>query len=131
MCLKKIGRFRYARSQFKRSQQQIRTGKGAIYTYREMYAGIWLMLTGETIFPWPGLRERIESEGIYRSAVVAEMNMDRTKITEEILARMRSEFDELNVVLDDAVARSTLPGDYDGYEVCNNLLLHWRSAGWR
>jgi predicted nucleotidyltransferase len=121
----------YARSQFKRSQQQIRTGKGAIYTYREMYAGIWLMRTGETIFPWPELRERIEGEGLYRSTVVAEMNMDRTKIDEGILDRMRGEFDELNVVLDAAVEASPLPAEYDGYETCNNLLLHWRSAGWR
>ena len=120
----------YALSQFKRAQQQIRTGKGAVYTYREMYAGIWLLRTGELVFPWAELRAKVEGEGIYRSRLLDEFNMDRELITEDVLLGMRREFNDLTALLDDAVAKSPLPQTYDGYDVCNGMLLRWRSKGW-
>jgi len=120
----------YAQSQFKRAQQQIRTGKGAIYTYREMYAGIWLLRTGELVFPWAELRAKVEGEDIYHSVLLDEFNMDRDLITDHVLLAMRSEFADLTKILDESVVLSPLPEGYDGYEACNNLLLKWRSAGW-
>ena len=122
----------YAHNQFKRAQSQIKTGKGAIYTYREMYAGIWLLLHGEIVFPWEDLRRKIEDvERIYKSGLIAEFNMDRERITDGILARMRREFEDLNELLDEALERSPLPADYDGWEKANNWLLRLRSEGWR
>lgn len=120
----------YAHGQFKRAQQQIRTGKGAIYTYREMYAGIWLMQTGELVFPWNDLRAKVEGAGLYRSTLINKFNMDREHITEDMLLRMRTEFHDLTDVLDKAHADSPLPENYDGYEVCNTLLLAERSRNW-
>jgi predicted nucleotidyltransferase len=129
---KKLGTYYrgYAHSQFKRAQQQIRTGKGAIYTYREMYAGIWLMVSGEVIFPWEVLRQEVEGNGLYRSRLLDEFNMDRERITEDVLARMRSEFSELTEILDRETERSYLARDYDAFDVLNRMLLGWRSRGW-
>lgn len=120
----------YAYGQFKRAQSQIRTGKGAIYTYREMYAGIWLMRTGELVFPWAELREKVEGSGVFVSKLIPEFDMDRDRLTDELLQAMRWEFEHLNVVLDEAVDASTLPETYDAYDALNNLLLLWRSQGW-
>jgi predicted nucleotidyltransferase len=120
----------YAHSQFKRAQQQIRTGKGVLYTYREMYAGIWLMRTGELVFPWAELRAKVEGEGLYESTVIDAVTMDRTQVEDEIVTTARIEFDTLTAVFDDAVEKSTLPQTYDGFDIANRYLLQQRSAGW-
>jgi predicted nucleotidyltransferase len=117
----------YAYSQLKRASQQIRTGKGAIYTYREMYAGLWLMLRGELVFPWAELRDKIESSGLYRSKLLGEFDMDRERVTPEIIAAMRVEFNELTALLDDAVSDSPLPVTYDAYEDLNEFLILQRA----
>lgn len=121
----------YAHSQFKRAQQQIRTGKGMLYTYREMYAGLWLMRTGELVFPWAELREKVEGEGLFTSAILDNVTMDRTHVSDETVMAARQEFDSLTAVFDEAVARSRLPDTYDGYDVCERYLLQQRSKGWR
>lgn len=121
----------YAYGQFKRAQQQIRTGKGATYTYREMYAGIWLLRTGELVFPWAELRAKVEDAGIFRSALIDKFNMDREHLTDDMLRDMRAEYAELQHCLDAARDASPLPATFDGYERCNALLLRLRSKGWR
>lgn len=120
----------YAMNQFKRAQAQIRTGKGALYTYREMYAGLWLLSHGEIVFPWHELKTNIENAGIHRSALLDEFTMDRTHITSKQLSRMEIEFDTLNRLLDAALIESSLPETYDGTEKLNTMLLQMRSIGW-
>jgi predicted nucleotidyltransferase len=119
----------YGRTQFD-DAQRTGNGKAAIYAYREMYAGIWLLLTGEIIFPWAELREKVEAGGVFRSSVLDDFDMDHERLTDEILQAMRPEFESMNQELAKAVERSALPPDYDGYEVCNRLLLSWRSQRW-
>lgn len=120
----------YAQSQFKRAQHQIRTGKGILYTYREMYAGLWLMKTGELVFPWAELREKVEGEGIYRSALLEDITMDRTHVADEVVMAARTEFDSLTAIFDEAVETSKLPRTYDGGQIANDMLLRERSRGW-
>lgn len=121
----------YAYSQFKRAQHQIRTGKGILYTYREMYAGIWLMRTGRIVFPWDELRGLIEGEGIYKSELLDGIVMDRAHVPDEAVMAARREFDELTAIFDAEVAASDLPKRYPaGYDVCNAYLLRLRSKGW-
>lgn len=120
----------YAHSQFKRAQQQIRTGKGILYTYREMYAGLWLMRTGELVFPWAELRAKVEGEGLYRSELLDGVTMDRTLVSDDVVMAARTEFESLTEVFDKAVEASTLPRTYDGFPIANRYLLHQRSAGW-
>ena len=119
----------FALNQFKRSNQQMKTGKGMLYTYREMYAGIIALREGRVIFPWQELRDRVEP-ALFRSEVLDDIVMDRTHAPAEMLGEMDREFKELNRLLDQAHAESSLPPDFDGYEVCNNALLLWRSRGW-
>lgn len=121
----------FAANQFKRAKSQINTGKGILYTYREMYAGLWLMRTGSLVFPWDELRRKVEDEaGLYRSEVLPGILMDRRVVSSSTLDAMAREFEALTEMLDKSVADSPLPEDYDGYDVCNRLLLGWRSSGW-
>jgi predicted nucleotidyltransferase len=120
----------FAMNQFKRSSTQMRTGKGAVYTYREMYAGIMLMRTGRIIYPWMELRAEMEN-GVFTSKVLDRLSMDRDHMSEYELGEIAREFDTLNDILDKERDRSPLPESYDGYKALNTLLLQWRSSEWR
>lgn len=120
----------YAHGQFKRAVQQIKTGKGMMYTYREMYLGLWVLRHGEMIFDWTQLTDAIREDFGWESPVLNGVSMDRIQVDSGLVDRMQREFIELTRMLDAEADKSTLPETYDGSEMLSRKLLKWRSEGW-
>lgn len=120
----------YAHGQFKRAVQQIKTGKGITYTYREMYLGLWVMRHGYMIFNWSELIRRVEADFNWQSEVLHKVDMNRVHVDSGLVDRMQEEFVQLTAMLDAEVKTSPLPKDYDGYAKLNTALLKWRGEGW-
>lgn len=121
----------FAHNQFRRSGRQARTYKNVLYTYREMFMGLNLFQTSSLEFSWPVLQEQVQLTLGWESKVLPAVQPNRALIPAVLEQRWQEEFDYLDEQLEKAVEASDLPDTYDGYEKLNNLLLGWRSKGWR
>lgn len=120
----------YAQAQFNRACKQVRTGKGLIATYRELFQGIHVLVEGRHEFNLLHLASEVQSLLGWESEVLPYCRRDRAVLDDSLIRKAISEYDFLNSELDKAHEGSTLPESYDGRAKFNNLLLAWRSAGW-
>lgn len=119
----------YATSQRRRAAQN-RGGKALVYTYREIFAGIWLMREGYIEYNFRSLWQHVEESGVYHSTLLPRI-FNRPKVElvgQEEMQHFEREWDELQVVFDASVRGSPLPESYDGYNELNDLLLHVRGV---
>jgi len=116
----------YAQSQRKRAMSQ-RGGKALIYTYREMFSGIYVMHYGITEHDFMKLWEEAIKNGWYKGNLLNKYfpnpNQD---VTDEGWHEFYSEWDELCNVLDKEVEESPLPETFDGFELCTGILQQLR-----
>jgi len=118
----------YAEGQRKRAMSQ-RGGKALLYTYSEMFSGLWAMYYGTMEHDFVKLWDEAYRKGWYDGSLLVDywMNRHRQKeITVEGWHRFYSEWEQLCDVLDRLADESYLPESYDGYELCNKLLLKLR-----
>ena len=118
----------YADSQRKRALSQ-RGGKALIYTYREMFAGLYLMRYGKMIFDFKILWKEAEHNSWYTEGLLykyfGQENIN-IPISDSDWDKFYSEWEELTGKLEKESQTSPLPENNDGYEFCNNLLLTLR-----
>jgi predicted nucleotidyltransferase len=118
----------YYHSQRTRAMRN-RGGKALIYTFREIYQGIYLMRHRKLIYDFHQLRNEFQQE--FQPSKLLDEFMDRktwiTPITENILMKFEREWDVLISIFEREYRTSTLSEDYDGYSMLNDLLLDIRS----
>lgn len=119
----------YAEGQRKRAMSQ-RGGKALLYTYSEMFSGLWAMYYGTMEHKFIKLWDKAYLKGWYKGSLLVDYWMKRNhlkvEITDEGWHKFYSEWEQLCDVLDRLADESHLPESYDGYELCNELLLKLR-----
>lgn len=120
----------FAHNQLKRGARAA-TGKSILYSYRELYAGIVLLVQHRIVFPWVELRDEAERILGWSSPMTQRLRLSREPVDNTVFRTAYDEFKYLVARLEDILAESTLPESYDGTEKLDNLLLRWRSAGWK
>jgi len=119
----------YAEGQRKRAMSQ-RGGKALLYTYSEMFSGLWAMYYGIMEHNFIKLWDMAYLKGWYKGKLLVDYWMNRQKeITDEGWHKFYSEWEQLCDVLNRLADESHLPESYDGYEHCNELLLKLRRQG--
>lgn len=112
----------YADSQRKRAMSQ-RGGKALIYTYREMFSGIYTMHYGRMEHDFHKLWDEAIKNGWYEGDLLDKYFPEPTQeVTDEGWHRFYSEWADLCKVLDVEAEKSSLPDTYDGVEDCTELL---------
>ena len=117
----------YATSQRKRAAQN-RGGKALIYTLREGLAGVWLFREHHIEYDFRTLWKNVEEAGIFKSPFFRRV-FERPKwhlIGDEEMYQFDREWEEIQLILKEEAAKSSLPDDYDGYDELNELLLSVR-----
>lgn len=117
----------YATGQRKRAFRN-RGGKALIYTYREIFAGIWLMHSGEIIFNFPDLIELVWRQwGPFYTLRWAMQNRF-TPAGTKIMEAFEEEWNELVHIFKGERDGSSLPEYPPGElkELCNALMLAYR-----
>jgi predicted nucleotidyltransferase len=120
----------YATSQRKRAMRN-RGGKALIYTYREIFAGIWLMREGEIVFDFHELRNLIDKQVGFASAVLAWALENRdTPTPDDVMALFEAEWNVLEGIFKDTRDTSDLPERKpdDFRERCEELLIAQRTG---
>lgn len=116
----------YAESQRKRAMSQ-RGGKALIYTYREMFSGIYTMHYGVMEHDFMKLREEAIENGWYKGSLLNKYFPNyKQEVTDEGWHRFYSEWEELCDVLDEEADKSPLPAGFDGTQLCTKILLQLR-----
>lgn len=117
----------YYHSQRNRAMRN-RGGKALIYTYREIYQGIYLMRHRELIYDFRKLKMEFEQE--YQPSGLLDEFLDRktwnTPLSEEQISKFEKEWDMLLAIFEREYRSSALPNDYDGYSELNTILLNMR-----
>jgi len=118
----------YYFSQRKRAARN-RGSKALVYTYREIYQGIYLMRHGKLIYDFRELKNYFEKE--YQPSKLLDKFLDRKKswnipVSEEMLRKFEKEWDVLLAIFDREYRTSSLPETFDGYTELNDLLLDLR-----
>ncbi len=121
----------YADSQRKRALSQ-RGGKALIYTYREMFEGLYLMKYGAMCFDFTELWKQAEQNGwytkglLYKYYPLCRNSQEPQSVTPQEWEQFYSEWAELVEKMDLVSQSSPLPEDYDGYDLCNKILQEER-----
>lgn len=116
----------YADSQRKRALSQ-RGGKALIYTYKEMFSGLYLMKYGKMNFNFLDLWRDAERNSWYIEGLLYKYYANPTlPISDVGWSRFYREWEELSGKLDTEAANSPLPDAFDGYELCNWYLKKLR-----
>lgn len=121
----------YYHSQRKRAMRN-RGGKALVYTFREIYQGIWLMKHGEIIHDFKILKAKVEDE-FGKSPLLGEYENRDTwykPLTPEQIRAFESEWESWLQIFERARSESSLPNDYDGYHNLNEELLDLRRQEW-
>jgi len=118
----------YAESQRKRAMSE-RGGKALVYTYREMFSGLYTMYFGSVCHNFLDLWHTAEKKGWYKGSLLGRYYpVTNQEVTDKGWHQFYSEWYTLCEVLDKVVSESFLPDTYDGLEYCNKILLRLRMA---
>jgi hypothetical protein len=116
----------YAESQRKRAMSQ-RGGKALIYTYREMFSGLYAMHYGVMEYDFMNLWNEAKRQDWYSSGLLDKYFPYPTQeVTDENWHQFYSEWDDLCIKLDAEAEKSPLPEDFDGVGLCNQILQRLR-----
>ena len=116
----------YAESQRKRAMSQ-RGGKALIYTYREMFTGLYTMRYGVIEHNFMKLWNVALRNNWYVGSLLSKYFQNPTlEITDEGWTKFYSEWDDLCAVLDKEADNSPLPETFDGVQMCSELLVKLR-----
>ncbi len=116
----------YAEGQRKRAMSQ-RGGKALIYTYREMFSGLWTMHYGYPEHNFMKLWDEAKAQGWYDGALLGKYFPDPNQpVSDEGWHQFYAEWAELCTALDRESAMSSLPETFDGREQCSHLLQQLR-----
>lgn len=120
----------YATSQRKRAMQN-RGGKALVYTYREMYAGIYLMIAGRIVFDFQELRSLIEPQWYESKVLPYGLEHRHDPTPGDIMRDFEREWEELEQIFRRERDRSLLadqePADFANR--CDALLYERRMKG--
>jgi len=116
----------YAEGQRKRAMS-FRGGKALIYTYREMFSGLFTMRYGRLEFNFSKLWETAVDNGWYTGNLLDKYFPDpKQEITDEGWHKFYSEWEQLCIKLDEEADKSSLPESFVGAEVCSEILQQAR-----
>jgi len=116
----------YAESQRKRAMSQ-RGGKALIYTYREMFSGIYAMHYGVVEHDFMKLWEEAVKNEWYKGNLLDKYFPDpKQDVTDEGWHKFYSEWEKLCDILDEEVEKSPLPETFDGVQLCTRILQQLR-----
>ncbi len=116
----------YAESQRKRAMSQ-RGGKALIYTYREMFSGLYTMRHGKMEHNFKKLWDEAVENEWYQGELLGKYFPDpKQEVTDEGWRKFYSEWEDLCRVLDIEADKSPLPETYDGIKDCSELLISLR-----
>ena len=130
LCLtKQLARYYlgYATSQRKRAMRN-RGGKALVYTYREIYCGIYLMAEEEIIFDFDTLCDIMASRWFESEVLPWALAHRHTPTPPDIEAEFEAEWLTLQAIMSQEVAMSFLPErePEDFMSRCNDLLIEYR-----
>ena len=110
----------------KRLQQPDATVKHALYPYRVLFSGIHLMQTGEVIANLPVLNERFRLEQIDELMARKRAGAENMLLDERELAAHAAVLDQLEVMLQAAHERSSLPDQPTTVAALNDFVVRVR-----
>ena len=104
-----------------------RGGKALVYTYREMFSGLYTMHYGVMEHDFMKLWDEARRLNWYQRGLLDKYFLDPTQeVTDEGWHQFYSEWAELCVKLDEEAERSPLPETFDGVESCSQILKQAR-----
>jgi len=116
----------YANSQKRRTSIN-RGGKSFIYTYRELFSGLYLLKYGHMCFNLNELIQAVKENNWYHGTMFYEFLKNIGKYADfDILNKLQDEFKELTNRVEEAAEKSLLLDTYNGYNVCNEMLYTLR-----
>lgn len=124
----------YFYSQRKKSMKD-RGGKALVYTFREAYAGIHLMRTGDIIYDFFDLRRNVEGKGGIQASRLLDWALENrfVPLSDEKIRQFEVEWEYLMTVFNVEIEKSLLPDlpDDNMKRDANRLLLEIREDFWR
>ncbi|NMC35338.1 MAG: hypothetical protein GYA36_23200 [Veillonellaceae bacterium] len=119
----------YADGQRKRAMQN-RGGKALIYTYREIYSGLMVMLTGKIVFNFHELRDEVEKRWYASEVLPWALEHRDGQVPLETMQKFNAEWAILSALLAYERDVSTLPDrEPDGFLAeCDKVLFDYRMA---
>jgi len=116
----------YADSQRKRAMSQ-RGGKALIYTYREIFSGLFAMHYGYMEHSFKKLWDEAKKQNWYNGGLLDKYFPDPAQeVTDEGWRQFYAEWEELCIKLDNEAAISPLSGTFDGFNMCDRILKQRR-----
>ncbi len=116
----------YAEGQRKRAMS-CRGGKALIYTYREMFSGLYTMRYGHLEFNFKKLWGTAVKNKWYEGNLLDKYFPDPTQeITDGGWRKFYTEWEQLCIKLDYEADRSKLPETFDGVNECSEILRQAR-----
>jgi len=116
----------YAESQRKRAMSQ-RGGKALIYTYREMFSGLYSLKYGIMEHNFKKLWQEAIKRKWYVSGLLDKYFLNPAQeVTDEGWRQFYAEWAELCIKLDKVAEKSPLPETFDGVDTCSELLRERR-----
>lgn len=117
----------YYHSQRQRAMRN-RGGKALVYTYREIYQGIYLMRHGKLIYDFRELKNYFYQE--FQPSAHLDKWMDRKNwnvpVSEEELRKFENEWEVLLSIFEREYRTSSLPETFESYSDLNEILLDLR-----
>lgn len=117
----------YYHSQRKRAARN-RGGKALIYTYREIFQGIYLMRHGKLVYDFRELKGYFEQE--YKPSKLLDKFMDRETwsipVPETEMQKFEAEWEVLLAIFEREYRTSNLPETFENYSELNSMLLDIR-----
>jgi hypothetical protein len=105
-----------------------RGSKALVYTYREIYQGIYLMRHGKLVYDFRELKAYFDKE--FKPSSLLDEWMDRKNwlkpVSEENIRKFEAEWDMLLAMFEREYRNSSLPETYDNYSQLNEILLDLR-----
>ncbi len=109
-----------------------RGSKALVYTYREIYQGIYLMRYGKLVYDFRELKTYFDKE--FKPSPLLDEWMDRKSwnkpVSEENIRKFEAEWDMLLAIFEREYRNSTLPETYENYSCLNEILLDLRRKEW-
>ena len=118
----------YAHAQKKRAMS-CRGGKALVYTYREIFEGIFLMENGYLEMNFNNMWDYMVKKNYYTEGLLYKAIQDRHMIpTYDQWKEFECEWERLCGILDIAAEHSRLPDKHNGYDYLNNELVRLRGV---
>ncbi len=104
-----------------------RGGKALVYTYREIFSGLYALRYGSMEHDFKKLWDEAKKQGWYSQGLLDKYFPNSVQeVTDEGWREFYVEWEELCLKLDTEAEKSPLPETFDGVDLCTQILQERR-----